>query len=57
MDEIDTAISFDAGFPNSFIFPGKYDLNKTASDVMMTTLSAHIDSPANQGHVKPHTEL
>ncbi|KAL4983876.1 norsolorinic acid reductase [Aspergillus falconensis] len=57
MDEIDTAIPFDAGFPNSFIFPGKYDLNKTASDVMMTTLSAHIDSPANQEPVKARTEV
>ncbi|KAJ5765944.1 norsolorinic acid reductase A [Penicillium odoratum] len=57
MDEIDTAVPFDAGFPNTFIFRGKYDSNKTASDVMLTTLSAHIDSPPNQEPVKARKEL
>lgn len=57
MDEIDTAVPFDAGFPNNFIFSGKYDLNKTASDVMLTTLSAHIDSPANQEPIKPRQDI
>ncbi|EAW17164.1 norsolorinic acid reductase [Aspergillus fischeri NRRL 181] len=57
MDEIDTAVPFDAGFPNTFMFCGKYDLNKTASDVMLTTLSAHIDSPANQESIKPRQKI
>ncbi|KAL2862226.1 aldo/keto reductase [Aspergillus lucknowensis] len=53
MDEIDTAVPFDPGFPHNFIFPGKYDLTLTASDVRMTSLSTHIDAPPHQAPVKP----
>ncbi|GIK07176.1 hypothetical protein Aspvir_002832 [Aspergillus viridinutans] len=43
MDKIDTAISFDPGFPMNFIFQDKaYNLNMTAADVTYARLSAHL---------------
>ncbi|KAL4796666.1 NADP-dependent oxidoreductase domain-containing protein [Aspergillus venezuelensis] len=56
MHEIDAAVPFDPGFPNSFLFGAKkYDLTKTASDIWLTALSAHIDSVAYQGPIKART--
>lgn len=57
MDEIGTGVTSDAGLPNTFMLRGKYDLNKSESDVMLTTLSTHIDSPPNQGPVKSRKRL
>jgi hypothetical protein len=49
MDQIDTAVSFDPGFPMNFIFQDKpYNLNLTAADVTYTRLSVHLDSPPHQ---------
>ncbi|KAL4886458.1 norsolorinic acid reductase [Aspergillus karnatakaensis] len=53
MSEIDGAVPFDAGYPHTYIFGAQYGLDKTASDVWFTTLSAHIDSPPHQEPVKP----
>lgn len=56
MDEIDNAVPFDPGFPLNFIFRSKYDLTLGASDVLLTKLSAHIDSPAHPLPVTPRKE-
>lgn len=57
MDEIDSAVPFDAGFPNTFIFRGKYDVNNTASDIALTGTSARLDSPRYQEPIKARTEI
>ena len=53
MDEIDNAVPFDPGFPLNFIFRSKYDLTLGASDVLLTKLSAYIDSPGHQQPIAP----
>ncbi|KAL4873641.1 hypothetical protein BDV12DRAFT_207482 [Aspergillus spectabilis] len=52
MNEIDTAVPFDAGYPHTFLFGEKYGLDKTASDIWLTALSAHIYSPGYQEPIK-----
>jgi hypothetical protein len=54
MDKIDTAVSFDPGFPMDFIFQDTpYNLNLTAAEVTYTRLSVHLHSPPHQQPVKP----
>ena len=54
--EIDAAVPFDPGFPNSFLFGAKkYDLTETASDIWLMALFAHIDSVAHQRPIKART--
>ncbi|KAL3464338.1 NADP-dependent oxidoreductase domain-containing protein [Aspergillus heterothallicus] len=53
MDKIDTAVTFDPGFPMNFIFHGKYDLNLTAADVPLTRKTGHIDVPPQSGIIPP----
>ncbi|PKX91248.1 norsolorinic acid reductase [Aspergillus novofumigatus IBT 16806] len=54
MVKIDTAVSFDPGFPMNFIFQDTpYNLNLTAADVTYTRLSVHLHSPPHQQPVKP----
>jgi hypothetical protein len=54
MDKIDTAVSFDPGFPMNFIFQDTpYNLNLTAAEVTYTRLSVHLYSPPHQQPVKP----
>ncbi|KAL3470955.1 NADP-dependent oxidoreductase domain-containing protein [Aspergillus californicus] len=53
MDKIDTAVSFDPGFPMNFIFHGKYDLTLTVADVPLTRKAGHLDAPAQQATISP----
>ncbi|KAL4903585.1 hypothetical protein BDW74DRAFT_185973 [Aspergillus multicolor] len=56
MKEIDAAVPFDAGYPHTFLFGEQYDLDKMASDVWLTNLSAHIDSPPHQQPIRARTK-
>jgi aryl-alcohol dehydrogenase-like predicted oxidoreductase len=58
LNEIDSAIAFDPGFPNTFIFADKFDVtNNTAADVRLTGLAARIDAPPKQQPVQARTEV
>lgn len=49
LQEIDSATSFDVGFPMNFMFP-QYSLDNTASNVFWTGVTAQVDVP---NHVSP----
>ena len=51
--EIDSASSFDVGFPMNFLFREDYSLSNTATDVFLTRVSTHIDIPPHVSPVKP----
>lgn len=55
LDQIDSAIPFDPGFPNSFLVE-KYNLNVTSSDLWSAKLAGHLDSVEHQRAIKPHEE-
>ena len=58
LDEIDAAVPFDPGFPNSMLFRGNWNITKnTASDVFLTPLTAHIDSLPKQAPIAPRTDV
>jgi hypothetical protein len=52
ISELDSAVPFDAGYPHTFLFGECYGLDKTASDIWLTALSAHIDSLEYQEPIK-----
>lgn len=56
LDEIDTASSFDIGFPMNFIFRDNYSSRNTAADVWLTNVSAQIDAPPHPAPVLPRQE-
>jgi len=55
IEEIDTTVPFDAGFPINFIFRGNYNSSMTAADVTLTQMSAHIDVPPKQMPIRPRS--
>lgn len=56
LDQIDSAIPFDAGFPNNFLIDGKYNPNVTSSDMWLVRLAGHLDSVEHQRAIRPHKE-
>lgn len=56
LDQIDSAIPFDAGFPNNFLIDGKYNPNVTSSDLWSVKLAGHLDSVEHQRAIRPHKE-
>ncbi|RAH55770.1 norsolorinic acid reductase [Aspergillus piperis CBS 112811] len=56
LDEIDSASSFDVGFPMNFIFRDSYSSRNTAADVWLTKASALIDAPPHASPVPPRQE-
>ena len=56
LDQIDSAIPFDAGFPNNFLIDGKYNANVTSSDMWLVKLAGHLDSVEHQRAIRPHKE-
>ncbi|RAK89430.1 norsolorinic acid reductase [Aspergillus costaricaensis CBS 115574] len=56
LDEIDSASSFDVGFPMNFIFRDSYSSRNTAADVWLTKASALIDAPPHASPVLPRQE-
>ena len=54
LDEIDSAIPFDPGFPNSFLVDGKYNLNVTGSNLWSSKLAGRLDSVEHPRAIKPH---
>ncbi|PYI02683.1 Aldo/keto reductase [Aspergillus sclerotiicarbonarius CBS 121057] len=56
LDEIDSASSFDVGFPMNFIFRDNYSSRNTAADVFLTKASALIDAPPHPSPVQPRQE-
>lgn len=56
LDQIDSAIPFDAGFPNNFLIDGKYNPNVTSSDMWSVKLAGHLDSVEYQRAIRPHKE-
>ncbi|GLB04739.1 hypothetical protein AtubIFM57258_010758 [Aspergillus tubingensis] len=56
LDEIDSASSFDVGFPMNFIYRDCYSSRNTAADVWLTKASALIDAPPHASPVPPRQE-
>ncbi|PWY64827.1 norsolorinic acid reductase [Aspergillus eucalypticola CBS 122712] len=56
LDEIDSASSFDVGFPMNFIYRDCYSSRNTAADVWLTKASALIDAPPQASPVPPRQE-
>ncbi|KAL4885458.1 NADP-dependent oxidoreductase domain-containing protein [Aspergillus karnatakaensis] len=56
LDEIDGAADFDIGFPMNFIFP-QYSSRNNASNVFLTSVTAHIDAPPQPGAVRPRQDV
>ncbi|RDH27194.1 NADP-dependent oxidoreductase domain-containing protein [Aspergillus welwitschiae] len=56
LDEIDSASSFDVGFPMNFIYRDCYSSRNTAADVWLTKAAALIDAPPHAAPVQPRQE-
>lgn len=57
IEDIDSAVPFEVGFPMNFLFEfggGKYDTNKTSSDVGLLAYAGNLEVPPHQQPVKPH---
>lgn len=57
IDDIDSAIDFDVGFPMSFLFEmggDKYNTRMTTSDLGLMKFAGPLDSHPHQQPVKPH---
>lgn len=57
IDDIDSAIDFDVGFPMSFLFEHggeKFNSRMTSSDIELLTFAGPLDSHPQQQPVKPH---
>jgi aryl-alcohol dehydrogenase-like predicted oxidoreductase len=57
IDDIDSAIDFDVGFPMSFLFEfggEKYNTRMTSSDVGLLKFAGQLDSHPHPQPVKPH---
>ncbi|KAF3039523.1 hypothetical protein E8E12_005760 [Didymella heteroderae] len=57
VDEIDSAVDFEVGFPMNFLFEfggGKYNTNKTSADVGLLAYAGNLEVPPHQQPVKPH---
>ncbi|PWY92856.1 sterigmatocystin biosynthesis dehydrogenase stcV [Aspergillus heteromorphus CBS 117.55] len=57
MDEIDTAIPFDPGFPVNSIVRDGYSTSFTAADVFATKWTTHIDAPTREMPVRPRKDV
>lgn len=57
IEEIDSAVDFEVGFPMNFLFEfggGKYNTNKTSADVALLGFAGNLEVPPHQQPVKPH---
>lgn len=54
-DQIDSAVPFDPGFPNNFLF-ANYHLNVTSSDVWLVKVAGHLDSVEYPRAIRPHEQ-
>lgn len=58
VEDIDSAVPFEVGFPMNFLFEfggGKYNTNKTSSDVGLLVYAGPMDSVPHQKGPEPHT--
>jgi hypothetical protein len=53
IDEIENAIPFDYGFPNNFLFLDVPKPTLLGSDVFLTKMSAHLDTPQRAKPIEP----
>lgn len=57
LEQIDSAVPFDVGFPMNFLFEfggGKYNTNQTSADVGLLAYAGNLEAPPHQQPVRPH---
>lgn len=57
IDDIDSAVDFEVGFPMNFLFEfggSKYNTRMTSSDVALLRFSGNLDAMPHQRNIKPH---